>query len=561
LTNTSYPVARLFSGLRALSGRAIGLEARLSLAVAGALLAVIAAIVVAIMLLCGGHFLYSADDPYISLSLGWHIGHGHYGINDGEVSSPSSSILYPFVLAGFAWTALQPWVPLALNALAAAGTAALFAIILCGTGIITRRNQLMPAAIFVVSLCLAINLVGLVFMGLEHPLHALTSVAVVFGLARALEGKRTPPWLVAAIVLAPLWRFEGLALSALAIFALALVGRWRAAGAALAGIAVTVGAYAIAMHAMGLPLLPSSVMVKSYLFEPDGAGAPPLGLLQSVLDNLRLTLPARYIVLLIVVVALHPPLRALGVLSRDASDRLGLWHEWIFAAVVTGALLAHLLFGARGWFSRYEDYAVALGAAGAIILWHRAIKELLMPGRPLILAVGCIALFAVDPYYIRTTISTPLISRSIYERQYQMHRFAVDFYRAPVAVNDLGWVGYRNPNYVLDLWGLGSESARRARLVTHEPGWMDRLAQAHHVGVAMIYANWFEQDIPASWQPLAMLEPADSGSGASVGEDKITFFATSAAAVPDAQAALQRFAAAIGPAARLTLLAEDPPAH
>jgi hypothetical protein len=34
-----------------------------------------------------------------------------------------------------------------------------------------------------------------------------------------------------------------------------------------------------------------------------------------------------------------------------------------------------------------------------------------------------------------------------------VHRFAVE-YSEPVAVIDLGWVTYRNDEYVLDLWGL-----------------------------------------------------------------------------------------------------------
>ena len=137
LTDTAYPVAKLLGGLRALSGRALALETRLSLRVAGALLAAMAIILAAILLLCDGHLIYGLDDPYISLSLGWHIGHGHYGINDADLSSPSSSILYPFVLAGFAWSALQQWVPLALNALAT--LMLMFSLVVAALGFVAYR--------------------------------------------------------------------------------------------------------------------------------------------------------------------------------------------------------------------------------------------------------------------------------------------------------------------------------------------------------------------------------------------------------------------------------------
>ena len=36
---------------------------------------------------------------------------------------------------------------------------------------------------------------------------------------------------------------------------------------------------------------------------------------------------------------------------------------------------------------------------------------------------------------------------NIYYQQQQMHRFAADYYKGNVAVNDLGWVAYKNDNY------------------------------------------------------------------------------------------------------------------
>jgi hypothetical protein len=161
----------------------------------------------------------------------------------------------------------------------------------------------------------------------------------------------------------------------------------------------------------------------------------------------------------------------------------------------------------------------------------------------------------LNPYYVGNTLRTPFAARSVYEQQYQMHRFAVEFYKRPVAVNDLGWVGYHNPNYVLDLWGLGSEAARKARLITKEPGWMDRLVQAHQIGVAMLYAQWFGDAIPPGWSRLGVLKglhPSVAAAG-----DEVTFYSTSTEATPDALAALRRFANAIGPAAHVEIF--DPP--
>jgi hypothetical protein len=535
----------------------MGFEERLKFTSAGMLITSVGAVALATMMLCNGRLIYSLDDPYIGLSLGWHIGHGLYGLNEGEVASPSSSILYPVLLASFAWTSLQEWVPAVVNTLAAAGTAALFAAIAFRDGIAARPEQFHRVLFLIVVFCVAINTVGLVFTGLEHSLHAMTSVAIVFGLARVLEGEEMPAWLVPAIILAPLWRFEGLALAGGASCALLLAGRRRAGATALLMIVVTVGGFMVAMRMTGLPALPSSILMKLSLARSAETGSfHLLGFLRGVLENLYHYKQSASVLALMVLIMLHPLLRALDGARFRGPYRLTLWREFVFAGVLFGALFAHVLFGAWGWFSRYEAYAVAFGAAGAIIIWHGAIISLLGGRRPWMKTlIASAALLVLNPYYVGNTLRTPFAARSVYEQQYQMHRFAVEFYKRPVAVNDLGWVGYHNPNYVLDLWGLGSEAARKARLITKEPGWMDRLVQAHQIGVAMLYAQWFGDAIPPGWSRLGVLKglhPSVAAAG-----DEVTFYSTSTEATPDALAALRRFANAIGPAAHVEIF--DPP--
>lgn len=528
---------------------------RLAIRAASTLAVMIAAMGAAILLGCGGHLIYSLDDPYISLSLAWHIAHGHYGVNAGEAASPSSSILYPFLLAGFGWSAWQEWVPAVLNALAALGTGALFAAAFCRWGIITRQSQLLWGTILVVALCLALNSVGLVFVGLEHSLQALTSVFVVFGLARALEEDRVPAVLVITLILLPLWRFEGVALAGLVVASLMIAGHRRAALAAVLGIATALGAYTAAMQILGLPLLPSSVLRKSDVAAQVVDHASGLvGVFGSVLRNAlgNLTGEAAPVFLLIGVVGAHPLLRTLR--HRGAAERnvLSLRREWVFAAVVVGALTAQVLFGAwGGGFARYEAYAIALGAAGAVVLWGRAIGGLMARESPVIYALAVAAMLYVGQIALAATGLTPLSARGIYEMQYEMRRFSVEFYPRPVAVIDLGLVSYRNPHYVLDLWGLGSEVVRQAR-ARHEAGtaWLDRLIEARHVGVAMVYDNWFAGQIPAGWQRLAVLQAEHRPPGF----DEVTFYATSPDAIAGAVAALSAFGGTTGPGTRVTIL-------
>jgi hypothetical protein len=511
-------------------------------AAAAVILAAVAALAIATLLLCGGRVFYALDDPYITLALGWHIAGGHYGINLAEGSSPSSSILYPFVLAAFAWTTWQQWVPLLINSLAAAATAALFAMICARYSIGVRPEHRGRIVFLIAALCFAINIVGVVFTGLEHSLHTLTSVAVVYGLVVTLEDGAVPGWLLPALILNPLWRFEGAALTCLTLVALALSGHVRAAVLGFVLSAAALGTYMVSMVSLGLPLLPSSVLVKASVFGPGESGLARLLHLIGNGFSLAVSYSPRVILLWIplALMILHPFLRARGRVDARATHRLTWQREGLLVSVVGGAVLAHTLFGVWGGWFRYEIYLLAIVSAATTVVWHNEIERFVRQAGPASIGLTGVAILCLGIFYLRGTVVSPLAGRSVYEQQFQMHRFAVDFYRRPVAVNDLGWVSYRNPNYVLDVWGLGSEAARKARLIDRTPGWMAELARVHHVGVAMIYPSWFHNDVPKAWRALAVLRMAHPH--VSVAADEVTFYATSAASEGDALAALHEFA-------------------
>src|ERR1700761_8124302 len=73
---------------------------------------VCAGMYVSILVMNDGKLTYSLDDPYVHLSVSEQIWHGHYGVNPGEVASPSSSILFPFLLPVGAFSAtVHQYVP------------------------------------------------------------------------------------------------------------------------------------------------------------------------------------------------------------------------------------------------------------------------------------------------------------------------------------------------------------------------------------------------------------------------------------------------------------------
>ena len=146
-----------------------------------------------------------------------------------------------------------------------------------------------------------------------------------------------------------------------------------------------------------------------------------------------------------------------------------------------------------------------------------------------------------------------LAANNIYEQQYQMHRFVTEYHRAPVAVNDLGLVSFGNPNFVLDLWGLGSEEARRAWR-TAQQGWPERLVERHKVPLVMIYSEWFARSggVSPDWTLVGRLFLGSTVF--SVGGNPVDFYVTPAGDPATVRGQLQRFAPSLPEGVHLQIL-------
>jgi hypothetical protein len=80
-----------------------------------------------------------------------------------------------------------------------------------------------------------------------------------------------------------------------------------------------------------------------------------------------------------------------------------------------------------------------------------------------------------------------------------------DFYRGPLAVNELGWVSYQNGAFVLDLAGLGSEPVRRLRMAqAFGAAQMAEITTHYDIGLVMVYESWFSS-MPATWRRIAVM--------------------------------------------------------
>ncbi len=471
-----------------------------------------------------GHFLYALDDPYIHLALSENIAHGHYGINPGEPASPSSSVLWPFLLAAFARFSWQPYVPLALNLLAG-----MAATLLIGAAVArwpslaaaSPRVELADRVLSTVALVFIGNLLGLTFIGMEHTLQVLLAGAGAWGLIACLRGRPIPWWCLVAVASAPLVRYEALGIS-LAV-AVALLGQHqprRAVGLLLAS-ALPLLLFSVFLHHLGLPWLPTSVLVKSHVPGANGIQQRGLYLLGENLLGI-FTEPHHTLVAVLFFtllgVAWNEPLRP---------RRLAL-----FGAALAAGL--QLLVGRFHWFHRYEVYIVFFSV---LILLHVVHER----PRPL-LGWYALGLFGCSLLYLEAFEAVPLSSHDVYREQYQMHRFANDFYDGNIAVNDLGLVSYRRrPDlYVLDLWGLASPDAARQR--DKSTAWLAAEVRAHQVGLVMDYALWFGAP-PADWTLLG--EVCLNEPPVALGDPCVNYYATPEADLQDLQFAFNTFAATL----------------
>jgi hypothetical protein len=442
-----------------------------------------------IFILNSNYLVYTLDDSYIHLALAENIYKDHYGINLQEYSSPSSSILWPFLLAPFSGSNFGYYVPFIINVLSAVGTILVLWLLIKLIFLPQLSGDAKTSKItflFLILLVLATNLIASVFSGMEHSLQLFFTVLIIRGLVIEIQEKRIPKLLLAAIIIAPLIRYENLALSFASLLFLYLRGQKKIAILSFALIALLMCTFSVFLLNLGLEPLPLSILEKSSVVSTGGS-------IYSILANLKKNvLEPRGILLLIGFLFLL----YMSFFSKRGRD------EKLISGCIAFAILIHLLAGKS---NRYIVYIWSASILTSIFLNREKLIKIIKGNSFFkITAFASIITILLCYNYIYSIFIVPLASNNIYEQQYQMHRFAVDYYKKPVAVNDLGFVAYKNDNYVLDLVGLASLEVQKQKRYSKTPEWMDTLTSKHNVKLAMIYDRWFPQ-VPGNWNKIAKL--------------------------------------------------------
>lgn len=422
-------------------------------------------LVLAVLAINGGTLMYTLDDPYIHIDLAKRIFSGHYGINPNEYSAPSSSILWPFLLAPFTPLGqLMLWVPLLLNIGFSYLTFSLFNRVL---------QDVSPGPRFLIlgGWFLATNFYGLIFNGMEHCLQIYLVTVIALGVLRKeFYGEQvTNSGVYLAILLLPLVRYEGLAVSLPVLFYLLCKGErlkpliWGVA------LVAAVALFSLFLSSIGVGYLPSSVIAKS----------DTTGLSSIAMNAIGQFEKYGWIIVAMLVMCAFMPDRKL------------------FVMLLISVTALHTLFGKNGWFGRYEIYWLTfLG----VFFMHLCVTHL--KARTTAVIFGLLPLAFAQLVY--TTLSTPLASAAVYNQQYPMSQVAQRL-NAPVAVNDLGLVALNSRQYVLDLWGLGNLEALKLRKSESGPQWIRDLMDRKKVNYAFVYEEWFPEH-PDNWIKVGELQ-------------------------------------------------------
>ncbi|WP_424944201.1 hypothetical protein [Aliiroseovarius crassostreae] len=451
-----------------------------------------------------GMFEFPLDDVYIHMAMAEQIMAGGYGVNAGEFASASSSPLFSLLLLPFAGQDAQIYVPIFWNVVGLLGAAWLWGRVVADA---LGRDPLSWG--IALAGPLALNISGLAFAGMEHTLHVWATMAVVRGIQLEARGDEGLWLIVPAVILGPLLRFEGLAVSAAAIMFLMLHGRMRLALVLGLATLLPLILYMAFLKSLGLSALPNSVLAKlggQPWLRPYRFWAIPglIGLAWSLTQLIRLPRGSK------------------------------LWTTYAVLAPALFAFSGHCLLGQFGWMNRYEIYALFfLFAMGVLVLGYVAASSRMR------LVLLLVLLFLGQEYWKDTMLRGVVSPRAVSLQQAQMARFAKEYVQAPVAVNDLGYVVWRNPNYVLDLWGLASKDALAIRKSDPAPHWAGPLADQTGVELAMIYEAWLYEAVGENWVKLGDLV-LDVSNGI-IAQSRVAFYATSPEHVAPLGAKLDEF--------------------
>jgi len=443
-----------------------------------------------------GTFCYPLDDTFIHMAMAKHFSqYGIWGITEYEFTSSTSSPLYTLLVAvGYYLIMPNMYLPLLLNIL--------FSVALLITVfLIFRHNGIPDKYTIITSLCIIIftPLPALTISGMEHTLHTLLIIILVYSVAECIErghlftSKRVLVLIISALL--PIIRYESMFVIIGTVILLFLRKQRWFASAVLLCASLPVVTYGLISVFNGNFFFPTPVLLKS--------DAGNIFSFYEVLNALKNIISTLYNAPWLFAVTFC----AIVLFFIRTKQSVQFWEkDKIMYTIFLISLVFHSAFARTGLFFRYEAYLMGFGVF--IIFFSLFHYSLFTKINTASTVKKCTIYFIILPLFIfypcrrfnASFKNTHKAMKNIYEQQYQMGRFLHTYYNDKViAANDIGAISYLSNVKLIDLEGIGSIEIAKAKLNhTFNAQFMNNLTQHNDVKIAIIYDHWYP-DKPEHW--------------------------------------------------------------
>jgi hypothetical protein len=466
-----------------------------------------------------GVFMYPYDDTFIHLTLADNLLKGHWGINENEFASASSSLLYTLILAFARLFSHSVLVPFIVNCIA--GIA-----ILCSVHFWLTKHQVSYIAQGMIFLLVIFftPLPLVIISGMEHTLQCLFSFLFIFYFsdwlenAKSLRNERVSLKVLLFAVLTSTIRYEGVFLIAIACLLL-LMYRKILPALVLAFVALLpLVIFGWISVNKGSYFFPNSVLVKSGSFNY----SDPVQVVYTVLfdklvyaRNGMASLATQRLMIIV-------PLLYL-VFRKYLTSSYTFILIFLFAATIL-----QLSFASTGYLYRYEAYLFFCLMIITPVLFYkygRPVLNDLISGISKFIAFALV-FFLLFPVVLRSITALDKTSQgciNIYDQQYQMALFSKKYYnQSAIALNDIGAMAYFTDARIVDLWGLANTEVTKSKKNHYwTPPFLDSLCRSKQVAMGIIYDTWFPDSLTKRWNKVASWQIQNN---VICGDDSVSFY-------------------------------------
>jgi len=462
------------------------------------------------------HLVYALDDTYIHMAMAKNLAkHGVYGVTKYEFSSSSSSPVWTLLLSLFyVIFGVNEWLPLVLNILIAIMILYVMYKILISNNV----NQYI-IAITLIAAIFTIPLYAMIFVGMEHLLHALISIIYIWLLSYLIKepNKRQVILLYILTPFLVMTRMEGYFLVACTVILFTIFKEWKKGLFILILSLIPLLIYQYISVKNGWQWLPNSILIRStnpILIHTDTQKAIILNVVtswQTFINNIYLNyITGKYLIEIILIEVLM----GFTIFFQARTYKKSCL---IMLIMVVSVATCHFLFAKFGHFYRYEAYLVALSIFMFGLLLEPYVNILKNNFKKpfqiiiLLLMIG-IGIDSFEGLYKRakeTMEYTPLACKNIYEQQYQMAKFINLYYpTSTVAINDIGAITFFNDDVnIIDIVGLAN--ARVYKLLStnnYNSETLHQLCKESCAELAILYERWTIlygiNEIPKDWTKI-----------------------------------------------------------